>query len=254
MADEIGKDKIDLKVVVPNGVEPHDYEPTAKQIADISKSDLFIYNGAGMEDWIDKLLDVIEKDKIALVNGSKQVDLISIENVFDPHIWLDPLNMDKIGREIKNKLIEIDGQNEEFYEENYSNLSKKLTELDNAYTEGLKNRKKDVILVSHNAFSYLANRYDLKQISVAGITPNEEPSSKTIAKLIEIAREEKLKYIFLETLASPKTVNIIAEEAGLETLVLNPVAGLTEEEQKKNIDYISIMEENLVNLRKALVD
>ncbi len=254
LANEIGMDKIDLRIIVPNGVEPHDYELTMKQIENINQSDLFIFVGAGMEEWLDKLLGTIDKDKITLVNGSESVDLINVKNTPDPHIWLDPMNMDKIGEAIKNALIELDEKNKSYYEKNYLSLSKKLKELDNAYMEGLKEKDKDVILVSHNAFSYLANRYNFKQISVAGITPNEEPSPKTIAKLIDIAKEKNIEYIFLETLASPKTVDIIAEEAKLKTLVLNPLEGLTEEEQKNGDDYISIMEKNLVNLRKALVD
>src|SRR5699024_5832582 len=109
-------------------------------------------------------------------------------------------------------------------------------------------------LVSHKAFSYLANRYGLEQISVTGISPSEEPSPKAISNLIEIAKEKELDYIFLETLASPKTVDIIAKEANLEILVLNPLEGLTEKEEKEGMDYVSIMEDNLVSLKKALVE
>lgn len=254
LTDEIGKDKINLKTIVPNGVEPHDYEITMKQIEEINNSDLFIFNGAGMEDWLDKLLETINKDKIALINGSEEVDLITEKNTPDPHIWLDPINMDKIGNKIKDVLIELDEENKKFYEENYLNLSEKLKNLDKEYIEGLKNKKGDTILVSHKAFSYLANRYGLEQISVTGISPSEEPSPKAISNLIEIAKEKELDYIFLETLASPKTVDIIAKEANLEILVLNPLEGLTEKEEKEGMDYVSIMEDNLVSLKKALVE
>lgn len=254
LVDEIGKDKINLQTIVPNGIEPHDYELTIQQIEEISHSDLLIYNGAGMEDWLDKLLETIEKDKVVLINASQEVDLIIEENTPDPHLWLDPMNMVKVGERIKDVLIELDRDNQKFYEENYLSLSQKLQNLDEKYEKSLRNKNRDTILVSHKAFSYLANRYDLEQISVTGINPNEEPSPKTIANLIEISKEKNIKYIFLETLANPKTVETIAKEANLEILTLNPLEGLTEEEQKEEKDYISIMEDNLMNLKKALVD
>ncbi len=110
-------------------------------------------------------------------------------------------------------------------------------------------------MVSHAAFGYMADRYKFDQIPVAGgISPEQEPSPKTIANIIETSRKNDIKYIFLETLANPKTVSVIAEEANLKILTLNPIAGLTEEEQKNGEEYISIMETNLENLKKALVN
>ena len=254
LANQIGKDKIELKIIIPNGVEPHDYEPSMKKVQGVEKADIFIYNGANFEPWSDKLIENIGKGKITTVNASQAVELIKNDGVPDPHIWLNPLNMDKIGLEVKNALVLKDEKNKEFYENNYLELSKKLHELDQKYETVLKNKKKDIILVSHSAFSYMAKRYGLRQVAVAGITPDEEPSPKTMAKLVELAKEENIKYIFFETLASPKTADIIAKEANLKVLTLNPVAGLTKEEQKNGEDYISIMYKNLSNLKKVLVD
>src|SRR5699024_12812269 len=101
---------------------------------------------------------------------------------------------------------------------------------------------------------YITEKYDIEQISVTGISPEEEPSPKVISELIDIAKTKELEYIFLETLASPKTADIIAEEAKLEVLTLNPLEGLTKKEENNGEDYISIMEKNLENLKKALVD
>lgn len=253
LADEIGQDNIDLKVVVPNGVEPHDYEPSMKQLKDIEKADIFIYNGAGFESWAEKLLKTIIDEEKA-IRSSEEVELINTERAEDPHIWLDPQNMNSIGEKIRDRFISLDENNKEEYEKNYNELSRKLKELDENYLETLKDKKKDTILVSHAAFAYMAGRYGFDQVPVAGINPEQEPSPKTIANIIDVAKEGNFKYIFLETLANSKTVSVIAEEANLETLILNPVEGLTEEEQEKGEDYISIMEENLQNLKKALVD
>ena len=108
-------------------------------------------------------------------------------------------------------------------------------------------------MVSHASFGYLADRYGLEQLAVAGVSPHQEPSSKDLARLTKEAEEHGIDYIFMETLASPKTVEVLAQEANLKVLTLNPVAGLTAKEQKQSEDYISIMKKNLSSLRKALV-
>lgn len=252
LADEIGGDNIELRTVVPNGVESHDYEPSIRQLRDIENAQLFIYNGANFESWADKVVgNIIDEDRT--INASEFVDLIMVDNNPDPHIWLSPENMIKIGEAIKNKLILLDETHKEDYENNFNNLASRLRELDNKFSEELSQKKRESIIVSHEAFTYMAERYGFKQIPVTGISPEQEPSPKTIAELIEIARRENHKYIFLETLASPKTVQVIAKETGLQILTLNPVEGLTEDEIKNGKDYISIMEENLENLKKALV-
>lgn len=267
---EIGRDKVDLYSVIPNGVEPHDYEPTIRETARIENADLFIYNGADMEPWGDKLAKTLRTKNIAIINASEQVDLLRIDEDehhdshhrdeenhvhgnYDPHLWLNPLNMDKIGYAIKEQLSSADNVNKDFYENNYRDFSNKLRELDNKYTKELKNKKRDTILVSHEAFNYLSSRYEFKQISVSGVTPHEEPTPKTLANLIDLAVSKDFKYIFLEVLASPKTAEMLAKEADLKVLVLNPIAGLTEEQQEKGENYFTLMEQNLENIKKELV-
>lgn len=254
LANEIGKDNINLSSIIPNGVEPHDYEPTIRQIESVGKSDVFVYIGAGMEPWSEKVIDTLDKGKTKVVNSSEGIDLIEVNGAVDPHIWLDPMNMNRMALKIKDAFVEKDPDNKAFYEENCEELSKQLISLDEEYKKVLKNKKRNTILVSHEAFGYMAKAYGLKQMPVAGISPNQEPSPKTITKLIDIAKEKNIEYIFLETLASPKTVQIIADEADLDVLVLNPVAGLTKDEIENGDDYISIMKKNLDNLKKALVD
>lgn len=253
LTNEIGRDNIDVRMVIPIGVDSHDYEPSMKQLKDLEEADMFIYNGAGFEAWVDKLIGTIVDEERTL-RASDEVKLIEINGTVDPHIWLNPENMNSIGEKIKDRLISLDKENKDEYEKNFKDLSSRLKTLDNQFLEELTIKKKDTILVSHSAFAYMAKRYDFEQISVAGISPEQEPSPRTIANIIEIVEEEGYEYIFLETLANPKTVDIIAEEANLKTLVLNPIEGLTEEEVNNGEDYISIMGKNLENLKKALVE
>lgn len=253
LADEIGGDYIYLKSVIPNGVDSHHYEPTVDQLRELSDAEVFIYNGANFESWVNKLIGSIVDESIT-INASQYCDLIVEDGVTDPHLWLDPENMIKIGEAIKDKFVELDDENKEYYEENYADLKERLEELDRKYFEQLEEKSMDSIIVSHKAFGYMGRRYGFSQIPVAGISPEQEPSPKTIANILDLVKDEDYKYIFLETLASPKTVDIIADEAGLETLVLNPIEGLTDEDIENGKDYISIMEENLENLKKALVN
>jgi len=252
LAHEIGGDNINLKMVVPNGVESHEYEPNMNQLKEIENAQLFIYNGASYESWADKVVgNIIDENRA--INASQLVRLNTVDGNPDPHIWLNPENMIEIGKAIKDKFISLDEKNKDEYEKNFSELSDRLRELDNRYLEELKDKNRDSIIVSHAAFGYMAERYGFNQVSVAGISPDQEPSPKTIANLIEMAKKENHKYIFLETLASPKTVQVIAEETNLKILTLNPIEGLTEEQINNGQDYISIMEDNLENLKKALV-
>lgn len=265
-AEQIGGNRIDLHSVIPNGSEPHDYEPSMREIADVEGGDVFIYNGVGMESWAEKLSSNLGKKGIRTLNLSQYVDLIKVEEdddhddhddhnhgSYDPHIWLDPTNMDKMAHEIMLEFTKLDQANESFYKKNYEDFSMKLKELDLAYSSGLEKKNNDTILVSHQAFGYLTRRYGLKQISVTGITPHEEPNLGTRAKLIDIIKKNHFEFIFLETLASPNIVDSLAKEENLKILELNPIAGLTEEQQDKKEDYFSIMEQNLENLKKALV-
>ncbi|WP_223377793.1 metal ABC transporter solute-binding protein, Zn/Mn family [Schnuerera sp. xch1] len=253
LADEIGGDNIELRNVTPNGVDSHHYEPSMSQLKDIEKAQVFIYNGSGFESWVNKLLGNMINEDIT-INASDSVDLIMQDGRPDSHIWLNPSNMIKIGEKIKEKFISLDRENKEEYEENFEELSNKLKELDDRFITELEERKHNSIIVSHAAFAYMAQRYEIEQIPVTGISHEQEPTPGTIADIIELVEDENHKYIFLETLASPKTVEVIAKEANLKTLTLNPIEGLTKKEQENNEDYISIMEKNLENLKKALVE
>lgn len=265
--EQIGVERIELYSIIPNGSEPHDYEPSMREIANVENGDIFIYNGAKMEPWSEKLSSSLIKKGIKTLNLSEFVELIDDtgkdhkehdehehEGNYDPHIWLDPINMDNMAYQIMVELSKLDTTNEDFYKKNYEDFSRKLKELDLTYTSELKDRSRDTILVSHQAFSYLTKRYDLKQIAVTGITPHDEPSPRTLANLLDTIEDGSFEFIFLETLASPKVVELLAKEGNLKILELNPIAGLTKEQQDRGEDYFSLMEQNLENLKKALVN
>ena len=261
LANKIGGNKVDLHLLIPNGEEVHSYKPSLQQQSRLLKTDLFLYNGVGLEPWGTKVAKLLQKKGIEVIKASEEVKLLKLENTYvhshgqyDPHIWLDPINMQLIAKRVRDEFIDLDPENKREYQQNYKSYTKKIDILGQAYRATLTNRNRDYILVSHDAFRYLTNRYGLNQLSVTGVTLHEEPSPGTLAKLIERVREDGLKYIFMKKLSNSRVAGVLAKETGLKILTLDPIIGLTEEEKENNADYFSIMSKNLKNLRKALVD
>lgn len=264
-AKKIGKDRIKLRLMIPPGAEPHDWEPTAKLMAQMESADVFIYNGAKLEMWVDKVIGSLSNENMIVVETTKDVELRRFhendENHhdkehnhghYDPHVWLDPIKAIEQAENIKNAFIKADKENEDFYERNYNELIEELKKLDKAFKEELNDRKTNYIVVAHGAFGYLSDRYGLKQINISGLTPQEEPSAAKIGRISEIVKKHKVKYIFFEPLTNPKLAEVIAKETGTQTAVLNPLGGLTEEDINLGKDYISVMKENLEALKRAL--
>jgi len=273
-AKNIGKDKIDLRMVVPAGAEPHDWEPTAKVMVQMEEADVFIYNGVGMETWADNIFTTLANDKLIIVEASRGIDLLKFHGhehdkeheeqdeehdegghhhgEYDPHVWLDPIRAIKQAENIKDALIQADESNRDFYEANYQEFADKLKALDARYKEALSNVKRKEIVVAHAAFGYIADRYGLEQIPVSGLNPQEEPSAAKLVQITQLLREKDIKYVFFETLTSPKLSEVLANEVGARTAVLNPIGGLTQEEIDAGKDYITVMEENLETLKAVL--
>jgi len=233
--------------LTPNGVEPHDYELTPKDMAKIYDSELLIINGSGVEPWAQKTeLNLKDRPNKILTVG----DNLIVNG--DPHIWLSPKLAQMEVQKITAALIAIDRTNTQLYQNNSQTLQKKLENLDQQYQTELSRCTKKNIITSHDAFGYLANDYHLNQISIAGLSPEVEPSAQRLAEIADYAKKNQVQYIFFESLVSPKLAQTIAREIGAKTLVLNPIEGLNDEEITSGQDYFTKMQQNLTNLKVAL--
>ena len=258
IASEVAGDRATVEDLTPPGSEPHDFEPTLRTIASIGKADLLLYNGAGFEPWVsawrrgsfDRPTLLI--DMMSALKG-KDVRLITKGEALDPHVWLDPILMAKEVEIVRDMLIYLDPLSEMIYQENAQRLITKLTLLDEEFKSGLRTCELREIVVSHEAFAYLARAYGLSMIAIAGISPDEEPSPKTMTSIVDLVRLKKVNTIFFETAVSPKLAESIAREVGAQTLVLNTLESLTLDEVQSGEDYIRVMQKNLTNLRKALL-
>lgn len=260
-AREIVKDKGEVKLLLPPGVEAHAYEPTPKDIVDIKKADVFIYTGKYMEPWAEKLIKDLD-ESVIIVDISEGIELIDdvdeghgdVHHGKDPHIWLDPIYAQKIVDNILEGVIKADKANENFYRQNAENYKKKLEELDQKFVDAFSKAKhKTIIHGGHFAFGYFAKRYGLKYISpYEGFSPNAEPTPKKISELIEKMKSLDIDVIYYEELIDPKVAKIISNETGAEMLLLHGAHNVSKEELEAGITYIDIMEANLENLKRGL--
>jgi zinc transport system substrate-binding protein len=170
----------------------------------------------------------------------------------DPHTWVSPKSALVMAENIKNSLVEVDPEHKDGYEQRFEALKEKLVKLDNDFTSELSKMPKKDIVVSHQAFGYLCRDYGLTQHAIMGLSPDAEPRAQDMVNLTKTVKEKEVQYIFFEELVSDKLAKTLANEAGVETLVLNPVEGLTKEQASAGENYFTLMEKNLQNLTKAL--
>jgi len=248
-----------LKIVnaLPFGVDPHSFEPTPKLVGNIEKSALFIYSGAGLEPWThgfdfeSKVLNISEYVKLRELNEESD-DAHHHHHGEDPHYWLDFSNMIKATDIITNELIKLFPIHKKLYNDNKIVYIKMLKRVDVEYKNELSACKKDTIIVNHNAFGYLANKYNFHVESLSGLSPEAMPNAKNIIRVIKIIKEYDVSTLFFETFASDKVVNSIAEEANVSVDVLQPLGNITASESAQGLTYETMMRQNLLKLSKAL--
>lgn len=260
IAKNIASDTAETFMILPFGVDAHSYEPTPKDMIKISRSDLVLYSGAGLEPWIEgfefknRAIDVSQHVKLIELGKDKHLHDHDDHhhNRVDPHYWQDPQNMMLAAERITEELISLFPKNRELYLKNRDSYIAMLKNLDEDYKKELLQCQLDTIIVNHNAFSYLANRYGFRTEALSGLSPEAQPSAKKMIKLIEFIKEHKVETIFFEKFANEKTIKSIAKEAGVSYDVLQPLGNITADEAKEKLGYEDIMRRNLQKISKAL--
>ena len=259
--EKVAGEFADVEALIPASIEPHDWEPTAQDMARISQADLLIYNGAGMEGWVEQVKDSTSNSKLITVEASKGLDLLESSDEeegdhehggLDPHVWLDPALAIEEVRTIEAALSGVAPEHAAAFKANADIYVAKLEQLDQEFKISLTDAKRKDFITQHAAFGYLANEYGLVQVPIAGLSPDLEPSASRMSEIVEFAKAHQVKTIFFETLVSSSVADTIAKEIGAKAAVLNPIEGLTEEDKRNNLDYIGIMRQNLGALTTAL--
>ncbi|MFK3983947.1 metal ABC transporter substrate-binding protein [Micromonospora sp. NPDC050397] len=262
VAERIGGDAVRVTNLAKPGAEPHDLELNPGQVGRISEADVIVYlNGfqpavdeAVEQSGGDRAFDVagVEplRDAAADAHAHEGEEAAAEESSGkDPHVWLDPTRLATIADKVAERFGKADPERGDDYTARAQALRTELTTLDQEYAQGLATCQRRELVTAHSAFGYLAARYQLEQVGIAGITPEDEPSPKRLAEVADEAREHGATTIFFETLVSPKVAETIAREVGAKTAVLDPIEGLPE---GGGGDYLSVMRTNLTALKAAL--
>ena len=247
-ARQVAGDRARVVSLVPTGVEPHDWEPSPQDMAQVRRARLFVYNGAGLEPWAEKVKAEVDGKSTAVVSATAGMSLVG----GDPHVWLDPALARLQVETIRAALTRLDPAGADAYAGQAKTFAAKLEALDGRFAAGLRDCVRREVVVSHAAFGYLTRRYRLEQVPVMGLAPESEPSPAALAAIVRLARRRKVEAVFFETLVNRRLADTLAREVGARTLLLNPIEGLTREEAAAGKGYLDLMAANLASLREGL--
>lgn len=265
-AREIADNKANVNMLLSPGTESHTYEPTPKDIIKIQKSDIFIYIGGESEEWVTDILKTIDTSKTTVL---RLMDYISPleeddfdseekddghETEYDEHIWTSPKNAMIMTEKIADAICKCDNKNERTYRENEKNYKAKLNELDNSFSNTIKQGNRDTIVFGDRfPFAYFTNEYGLKYYAAfPGCSSESEPSAATMAQLIDVTKEKKVPVVFYVEMSNQKVADTICQASGAKKLLFHSCHTLTKDETDRGENYISIMQNNCKNLKEAL--
>ncbi|GAE95003.1 zinc ABC transporter [Gracilibacillus boraciitolerans JCM 21714] len=292
-AEEIGGAYVKVETILPPGSDPHNYEPTSKTMIDIAEADMFLFNGANLEAYANKIKSALAEENVMILEASDGVSLI--EHIHhhedeqahedehgheedeqahedehaheedetdsehdhdhgdaDPHLWLDPIRAVELARNVKDALIELNPDQAETFESNFHSLEEQLIALDESFHQQLENANNNEILVTHAAYGYWEQSYDIKQIALSGLSPSQEPSQKELERILDHVNESNIQYLLFEQNIEPKVAEVIQSETNVKSLQLHNLSILTEEDIENEETYFTLMERNLDVLNKAL--
>lgn len=273
LAREIGGTHVEVMNLIPAGVEPHDWQPGSRDMIRMTSADLFIYNGAGLEGWVESFIASLDERGPYVQAGTAGISLIGAEEhgheadhdsgphqedhdhvhgPNDPHAWVSPLQAMKYASNIKDALIQIDPEHRQAYERNYNELLEQLEAIHEEYNTLAKQSSNKDFVVSHDAFAYLARDYGLRQHAIMGLSPDAEPTRQQISDISQFIRDHGVKTILFEEFVSPKLAQVLANDLNMDTMVIHSLEGLTKEQEARGETYLTLMRENRDILEQAL--
>ena len=281
-AERIGGDRVNVQGLIPPGGDAHDFEPTPGDLRDLAAADVLVYNGLGFESWIDALLESGESPNVTVQASAEDIGLHFETTTWnddghddhvddddghddhaddddghdhsglDPHVWLDPILAVTQASEIAAAFIKVDPDNTSYYESNLQTLTNDLTELNERFSSSLQACEKDIFVTSHDAFNYLANRYDKHAVGISGMNPESEPSPRVLAEISEAVTETGIEYVLVNPLDSERLSATLMRETGAQSLPLHTVQNLTKDERDTGESYMTLMNSNLSSLKTAM--
>lgn len=273
--EQIAQEHAEVALLTESGSDPHSFSLSPSQRIIAEQADFFLFNGAGLDPWAESLASDLTASSIVTLemvdalpesllhkaeehedehedeHGDEEEDEHAHGSI-DPHFWLDLSIAQEMVIAIEKQLIAVDPDNAEYYESNALLLKDRLASIDKQFEEALSDCSLSSIVVAHDAYGYLSQRYGFETLAIAGLSPDAQPSARTLAELQTIAKRDGISHVFFETLANPKISEVFANDINATTLVLHPLEGLTQEQIDTGQDYFSLMQENQENLAIAL--
>ena len=261
MVKEVSGDLNDVRMIQSSsGI--HSYELSANDIAAIYDADVFIYHSHTLESWAGSLDPNLQKSKVKVIEASEGMTLervpgledmeagngVDEKTLYDPHTWLDPEKVAEEAQIIADKLSEQDSANKETYQKNAQNFSAKAQDLTKKYQPIFEKSSQKTFVTQHTAFSYLSKRFDLNQLGIAGISPDQEPSPRQLTEIQEFVKTYKVKTIFTESNVSSKVADTLVKSTGVSLKTLNPL----EADPQNDKSYLENLEENMAILAQEL--
>ncbi len=249
----VGGDKVAISTIVPDGIEPHDFEPKAQDLVALSEAQVFVYNGLGLEAWAEDAIAAAGNTNLIAVDASTGVTPITegvdtaAHGQYDPHIWLSIKCAETEVTNIKDALVKADSDNKGFYEANCADYISKLESLYNDYSEKFSSATKQSFVTGHAAFAYLCRDFDLSQKSVEDVFAEGEPSARQLTELVEYCKASGVTIIFAEKMASPEVSQTLASEVGAKVETIYTI-----ESAEDNLTYLERMEYNLSKIYDSM--
>lgn len=251
LARQVAGPRAEVVALVPPGVEPHDWEPSPRDVSLVQRAAALVHTGTALDAWVTRLIAGLP-GRVAVIDTSRGLSLLTQGAGPDPHTWLDPTLARAQVQTIAAGLAQADPEGRAGYEERAAALAGRLDALDAAFTAGLSTCQRRELVTTHGAFGYLARRYRLTQLSIMGRAPEAEPSPADLAAIVKTGRRLHVTHVFVEPLVSPRLAETLAREIGASTLSLDPIEGVSRERAAAGAGYVDLMEGNLASLRVGL--
>ncbi len=275
--ERIAGDLVDVQSIYPAGSNEHTFEPSQQDMIKLADADLLFSVGLGLEGFIDNAKKTLKNEQVEFVATADHITDEELTAALghkedeheeeteeahshdghnhgstDPHVWMSPVLSEKLAESIKDSLVKTDPENTKVYESNYTKLVGELEILDRSFASLSERVSKDTFFVSHAAFGYLSEPYGFKQIAIAGLNSQNEPSQKELTEIVDLAKKNDLQYIVFEQNVSSNLTNVIQKEVGAEAIQMHNLGVLTQENIDNEETYFTLMEKNLQVLETIL--
>lgn len=267
MVQEIGGDHVTVKALIPYNTEVHSWQPSVSDMMALTKADLIVLNGAGLEPWFgEKVMPLLNLSRTVVLDTTEGLELLALdedehetgghdhEGGHDPHTWISPYMAERQAEKIYSALVDLDPDHSEYYRVRWESLRARLSSLDARYLQELANKSRSEIITSHGAYGYLCSRYGFEQHSVIGLSADKQPSVQEIRALVDLMVERNISVLYVDPAYSPSYTNTLKSEleaqTGMEVKILKLYLGLGPIDGK---DYLDQLSSNLESLKSGLL-